>query len=99
MLDEELQDWINQLPEKFQFTEHSIQTQLHEATAASLATYTIMHAMWCSVPMLLDRGSLAYDDVRIAEMPEVQHKRIDFSVTCKEAVDVAIRGLLLLKNA
>lgn len=89
-LDAKLRSWKDDLPERFHFTEKNLDFHKDSAGSNYFNTWLSMHAVWCSSLMVLHRGSLAYGDVRPADVEDDVYRAIQTSIeACKMSVRTA----------
>ncbi|KAI9315212.1 fungal-specific transcription factor domain-containing protein [Dichotomocladium elegans] len=89
-LDTNLRVWKDNLPERFQFTPANLDFHKDNASSVYFTMWLSMHAVWCSSLMVLHRGSLAYGDIRAADVDQDVYRAIQLSIeTCKMSVRTA----------
>lgn len=85
-----LKSWRQGLPDQYQFTPANLHMFKESATQNYLNFWLCSHAMYCTGMLALHRGSLAYSDLTIAELPRDTYDRIQNSIQeCKVNVEMA----------
>ncbi|KAI9482541.1 hypothetical protein BDB00DRAFT_879118 [Zychaea mexicana] len=98
-LDARLRSWKSDLPEQFQFSLNNLSVHKRGASRNYLTLWLSTHAVWCTTMMVLHRGSLAYSEVELKDVPEDLYRRIQASISCcKVSIDEAMIIFRALKE-
>lgn len=91
-LDRLTEQWYQNVPDKYKFTPANLAQYRESASQNYLNFWLCAYGMYCTGMLALHRGSLAYSDLTMAEMPRHTYERVQASIQiCKENVDMATR--------
>ncbi|KAI9024934.1 fungal-specific transcription factor domain-containing protein [Phycomyces nitens] len=99
MLDKQLRNWKDTLPERFQFTPTNLQHHKENSSLNYINMWLCSHAVWCTSVLVLHRGSLAYSEIATSDVSGELYQEIQSSInTCKLCVDSAMPVFQSLKD-
>lgn len=86
-----MRQWIENLPESYQFTPKNVEFYRKEASENYLNFWLCAHAIYCAGMLILHRGSLAYSDLTPSELTLETYEKMQESIaSCKEHVEMAM---------
>lgn len=89
-LHQSLLEWYNDLPNDFHFTQELLKKHRESSCQNYLNFWLCSHGMYCTGMLALHRGSLAYSDLTLADIPQDVYEHIQSSIQiCKQNVDMA----------
>lgn len=84
------EQWYQTVPEKYKFTPANLAQFRESASQNYLNFWLCAFGMYCTGMLALHRGSLAYSDLTVGEMPQNTYDYVQSSIQiCKENVDIA----------
>ncbi|KAI9280032.1 fungal-specific transcription factor domain-containing protein [Sporodiniella umbellata] len=99
MMSQRMRQWADELPEQYQFTPVNVKRYRETASQNYLNYWLCAHTLHCAGMLILNRGSLAYNDLSASEVSVETYKSIKMSIaTCKEYVDLAMEVFVKLRD-
>ncbi|KAI8373197.1 fungal-specific transcription factor domain-containing protein [Radiomyces spectabilis] len=90
-LDAMVRAWKDNLPDAFHYTPANLRHHQEHASQNYINYWLTAHVLWCTTMMALHRGSLAYADVNLSDVPKTTYTNIQSSIeACKSCVDTVM---------
>lgn len=84
------EQWFLEVPEKYKFTPSNLAQYRESASQNYLNFWLCAFGMYCTGMLALHRGSLAYSDLTMEELPGTTYGHVQSSIRiCKENVGIA----------